>query len=190
MKSQIETWSDVESKGIKWSVSTLGRVRVGPHSTQYVRMRNGKLQEFVSTFGARDITPWLERNGYLEVATMREGKRVKERLHRLVALAFCDGYEPGLTVNHIDGNKTNNTPSNLEWVSLAKNTEHQWRTGLVAGVGEDHHNAKLTTKQVVYIRRLLAAGISAHALSIVAGVSFATIAYIRDGKRWAHVAKT
>lgn len=127
MKSQIETWSDVESKGIKWSVSTLGRVRVGPHSTQYVRMRNGKLQEFVSTFGARDITPWLERNGYLEVATMREGKRVKERLHRLVALAFCDGYEPGQAI--LSGSALQRTPSTngeQAWsLALAKTTTMQ-----------------------------------------------------------------
>ena len=118
---------------------------------------------------------------------MRHGKRIKQTLHRLVALAFCEGYEPNLTVNHIDGNKTNNAPGNLEWISLAKNTEHQWRTGLATGIGEEHCQAKLTTKQVVYIRRLLRQGVPAHALSIVAGVSAGAISLIRDGKRWAHV---
>lgn len=115
---------------------------------------------------------------------MKGGKRIKERVHRLVARAFVDGYADGLTVNHIDGNKLNNAASNLEWVSLARNTQHQWESGLVDLRGEANPMAKLTSKRVVYIRRLLAQGIPAHTIAVVAGVSNKMIIKIRDGHAW------
>ena len=49
---------------------------------------------------------------------------------RLVAMAWVDGYEQGLTVNHIDGNSLNNNAANLEWVSLKRNIQLGFETGL------------------------------------------------------------
>ena len=49
---------------------------------------------------------------------------------RLIALTWCDGYEDGMTVNHIDGNPMNNSASNLEWVTRADNIRHGFETGL------------------------------------------------------------
>lgn len=69
-------------------------------------------------------------------------------------------------------------------MSLARNSQHQWECGLVDLRGEAHPGAKLSSKQVVYIRRLLAHGVAAHTLAVIAGVSDSTIAFIRDGKRW------
>ena len=45
-------------------------------------------------------------------------------VHRLVAMAFVDGYEVGKEVNHIDENKQNNVSTNLEWVSTSQNVLH------------------------------------------------------------------
>lgn len=45
-------------------------------------------------------------------------------LHRLVAEAFLDTWDPKLTVNHIDGNKLNNHPNNLEMVTQTENMKH------------------------------------------------------------------
>lgn len=178
----------VVSKGVTWIVHSDGAVSAPGHTTRYRRKRGGKVQEFDITFPERKISPCVARNGYAEVAVMKNGKRVKERLHRLVALAFVEGHEAGLTVNHIDGNKLNNAASNLEWVSLARNTQHQWESGLVDLRGESHPSAKLTTKRVVYIRRLLSQGISAHTLAVVAGVSHRIVTRIRDGKAWTAMA--
>ncbi len=51
-------------------------------------------------------------------------------VHRLVAQYFCDGYAEGLVVNHIDGDKTNNRSSNLEWVTRSENDLHAFSLGL------------------------------------------------------------
>lgn len=184
MKTSVEQWASVQSKGLTWFVSTHGRVRAPAHTTTLTRTRNGKTSTFTATFKERDIRPCAARHGYLEVAVLYQGTRIKERLHRLVALAFVPGHADGLTVNHIDGNKLNNSAENLEWVSLSRNTKHQWEAGLVDLRGERNPNAKLTTKRVVYIRRLLAQGIPAHTLAIVAGVSGSLIEKIRDGRSW------
>lgn len=37
-----------------------------------------------------------------------------------------------MTVNHIDGNPLNNSASNLEWVSLERNIQHGFKSGLYA----------------------------------------------------------
>jgi hypothetical protein len=52
------------------------------------------------------------------------------RLHRIVALTFIENPENKEQVNHIDGNKTNNAVSNLEWVTNQENQIHKFKTGL------------------------------------------------------------
>lgn len=53
-------------------------------------------------------------------------------LHRLIAEAFIPLMVEGekIQVNHYDGDKTNNTPSNLEWVTPSGNITHAYETGL------------------------------------------------------------
>lgn len=45
-------------------------------------------------------------------------------VHRLVAMAFCNGYFDKADVNHKDGNKSNNISSNLEWCTRSENQIH------------------------------------------------------------------
>ena len=52
-----------------------------------------------------------------------------EALHRIVAATFL-GRHDHLYVNHKDGNKTNNMPSNLEFVTHQQNMVHAVETGL------------------------------------------------------------
>jgi hypothetical protein len=74
--------------------------------------------------------PTLDKStGYLVVGLWSNNKGHREYVHRIVAKAFVPG-DTSLSVNHKDGNKLNNTPDNLEWVSLADNTRHQHATGL------------------------------------------------------------
>lgn len=59
-------------------------------------------------------------------------KGINRYSHRLVAEAFhSESYFEGAEVNHIDGVKTHNHYSNLEWVTRKENIRHGFRTGLI-----------------------------------------------------------
>lgn len=62
-----------------------------------------------------------------------DGIKTTRGAHHLVCLAF-NGPPPNdgkrYEVNHIDGNKHNNVPNNLEWTTRSENTLHALKTGL------------------------------------------------------------
>lgn len=57
-------------------------------------------------------------NGYDYINTNWKGKQWQKGLHRIVAEVFVPGKSDINTeVHHIDGNKKNNSASNLQWIS-------------------------------------------------------------------------
>lgn len=65
-------------------------------------------------------------NGGYQRVCLYNGKR-KERFfkHRLVAMHFLDNKDNLEQVNHVDGNKTNNHYTNLEWITQKGNELHK-----------------------------------------------------------------
>jgi hypothetical protein len=57
----------------------------------------------------------------------------KYALHRIIASTFIDNLEPEIynVVNHIDGNKLNNSASNLEWTTIKGNNIHNHKCGFI-----------------------------------------------------------
>jgi hypothetical protein len=68
--------------------------------------------------------------GYLQVCLTKDGKSKTYTVHRLVAKAFLPNLKNKKQVNHIDGNKENNSIDNLEWVTSSENNKHAFITGL------------------------------------------------------------
>lgn len=68
-------------------------------------------------------------SGYKTVYLYKEGKLHTRLVHRLVAKAFCEGYEEGLVVNHMDGDRLNNRYTNLEWVTQRENVRDSMKRG-------------------------------------------------------------
>jgi hypothetical protein len=63
--------------------------------------------------------------GYYFVGLSKNGKKKFHSVHRLVALAFVP-LEPGKDyVDHRDGDRTNNSLTNLRWVTNQQNTQNQ-----------------------------------------------------------------
>lgn len=184
----MSEWRTVNWKGFDLEVSDDQQVRRPAVRTEFQQVRCGIPSTKVAVFPARELKPYVTQGGYVEVGFVASRRRYRALLHRLVAMAFCDGYAEDKCVNHINGDKLDNRPSNLEWVTLAENTAHAWTTGLVDLNGDKQPGSKLTPTQVRAIRRLLDGGASCNAIAEAVGVSSSTIYFIRDGKRWANVA--
>ena len=70
------------------------------------------------------------RTGYYSVDLMKNGKRYKFRVHRLVAEAFIPNPDNLPMVNHKDEDKLNNLASNLEWCDNTYNSQYPNNLGV------------------------------------------------------------
>ncbi len=99
-------------------------------------------------FKGKILRTKLDGWGYKEVSLSAFGKGKTVKVHRLVALAFL-GNPFGLTMNHISGIKTDNSPGNIEYVTQSENNLHAYRAGLQRSPkGEQNGRSKLTESQV------------------------------------------
>ena len=95
-------------------------------------------------------------NGYLSASLSGSSYLI----HRLVAETFiAKRNNDQIQVNHIDGIKTNNMITNLEWSYPKENTRHAFDTGLaINNIGENSHLSKFTNSQVEEICQYLSDG--------------------------------
>ncbi len=136
--------------------------------------------------GNRVKKPARKANGYLQVVLYHDRKPHHRNVHRLVASVFVPNPDHKPCVNHIDGVKSNNRPSNLEWVTHHENTQHGITAGLLT-VGSDRYNSKLTSEDVCEI--LTSPDMRLRELAERYSVSISTIWNIRHGVSWKHVAR-
>lgn len=93
---------------------------------------NGK-GELWSLVNKRLLSPYIDAMGYLMYGVQPDvGRRTILGMHRLLALTFIPyaANVDSLDVNHVDGVKSNNDLSNLEWVDRKGNCNHAFSTGL------------------------------------------------------------
>jgi hypothetical protein len=120
---RTEIWKDIPGYEGVYQASCLGRVRSldkimmlcsGPyiHKGRVLKPRPGTTSP------------------YLLVSLSRDGVRKMVLLHRIIALVFVENIDSKPEVNHINGNKFDNRPENLEWVTSSENKIHALATGL------------------------------------------------------------
>jgi phenylalanyl-tRNA synthetase alpha subunit len=152
-------------------VSNIGNVK---------RLKNEKA--FLEKLIGRSV----DRYGYVKRVLCKQGKLKNFTEHRLVATAFIENPENKLTINHINGIKTDNRVENLEWNTNLENKQHAISTGLTNLKGTNHPRCKLSDKDVLEIREI---GFSQTrtALSKKYGVSRNSILGIINRKYWNHI---
>jgi len=126
---------------------------------------------------------------YLGISRMKYGVYIIGFAHRLVWQHFFGDIPDGLIINHINGAKKDNRPSNLELATYGYNAQHAHRV-LNAGRdqrGEKNHATKLTRAQIIDMRRRRAAGESLDSLAASFATAFQTVSKIVRGERWAHI---
>ena len=170
-----EEWLPCPDYEDSYEVSNLGRVRsVDRVSGSRPGIIKGKV-----------LKPFLNRRKYLEVNLFKNSKSIPKIIHRLVAKAFLDNPENKSQVNHKDGNKLNNSISNLEWFTNSENQKHAYRLGLQPSrIGENNSNTKITDKDVTLLKQLYNSGMSIIEVSNSMNISVSIIRQIIYGRTW------
>ena len=149
----------------------------------------GQVRRMTKARGARAglmLTHYVRPDGYHVVNLRRGGLGCVRFVHRLVLEAFVGPCPPGMEACHFDGNKGNNTLSNLRWDTRAGNMHDQSRHGKT-NRGEKAHNAVLTPDLVRDIRQMRADGIPIRQVAAYAGVAESTVSLAVHRKNWAHI---
>lgn len=180
-----ERWRIISSHP-DYAISCAGRVkRVKPD-------RLGRISD-------KPLTPVLGNHGYLIVTLHRDAQQSTQLVHRLVCAAFCGPPpSPRHQAAHSDGDRTNNTTSNLAWLTPGENNEQKRGHGtmLIGDAhparidgsylprGSRHANSKLTDDDVIAIR----ADQRAHTrIAKSFGVSQSLVSQIKSYRIWRHV---
>lgn len=106
----IEIFKDIRGYEGLYRVSNLGRI-YSIRTNKYLRLNKHKC-------------------GYLKTILFKDGKSKTFLVHRLVASNFIENPSQYREVNHIDGDKTNNVVTNLEWCTVSENTKHAYNNNL------------------------------------------------------------
>lgn len=122
--------------------------------------------------------PLTNKKGYLKIKYRGHGLLV----HRIVYAAFVGPLDAQLVINHIDGNPSNNQPSNLELITQAENNTHAHR---VLGKKPRSTGYKVTQEVADEIRRQVAEeNIRACELAKKYSLSKSNISSILNNKTW------
>ena len=153
----MEIWK-VIARQPKYEVSNMGNIR---------RSDTGRL-----------LKPRFQVNGYLRVNFGKDTQLV----HRLAATAFLKPDAARPTVNHLDGDKTNNEACNLAWATLAENNAHSAHKRLA--VNNPKRAMKLTLEIAQQIREAHAAGTRSAQIAARFDISPAMVRNIAYGRSW------
>lgn len=117
INTNTEIWKPITDYQGIYEVSNLGIIRGLDRILPDGKKWKGRL-----------IKTRISKDGYIRVKLCKNSIVKTIYLHRIVMDSF-KGYS-NLDVNHKDGCKTNNTLSNLEYVSRSENLKHAYKLGL------------------------------------------------------------
>lgn len=130
-----------------------------------------------------------DKLGYVMLQYSENGKYKNYKVHRLIALTFIPNTDNKPEVNHIDGDKTNNHVSNLEWVTRRENILHGHAIGLYDLKGINNGRSILTEDIVHALCKWYEDDINnTPKLAVVKfNISIQQASKIRCGIAWKHI---
>jgi hypothetical protein len=120
---ETEIWKDVVDFEGFYQVSNLGRVQ----SCDRIVVRNGQGD---MNMKGKMMAKYQSTFGYCPISLYKDGKCKKTMVHIVVAHAFIGERPLKNDINHIDGDKSNNSVSNLEYCTRSENMIHAFQSGL------------------------------------------------------------
>jgi hypothetical protein len=121
----MERWMDIKGYEGTYQVSDQGQIRIIEHTKVN---KNG----VVSLHKTHIMKQKRYKQKGLKIRLYKNTTYKDYAVSRLVAYTFYNqNINDGLTVNHIDGNNTNNHLDNLEIITLQDNIKHAFENGLM-----------------------------------------------------------
>lgn len=129
-----ETWRDIAGYEGYYKVSNKGRVKRLNRTVEFRAGRNHALQTKQVHETIMPQYGWADKGNkgdhridkaYLICQLCKDGTQKRFYVHRLVAGAFCDGYDESvgrIYVDHADADGHNNHADNLSWVTISENS--------------------------------------------------------------------
>ena len=174
-----EVWRQVPGFEEIIEASSEGRLRSIPRMVVSKRWFRGR------RVNGCVLTPALTSSGYLKVTIYAATGRVTASVHRLICAAFHGpAPSPEHQTNHKDGDKRNNIPSNLEWVTAQENSQHAIGCLGKGGGGERNHNCRLSANDIAMIVSERQNGTTCRALAETFGITVAHVSRIATGQSW------
>jgi len=160
-----------------------------PGSEGYFATRDGRI------FSSRrrrtvELRQCMDSWGYKSLSILVDGRLKTTRVHILILKAFQGPRPPNAVSRHLDGNKENNSASNLAWGTQSQNVLDCVKHGtqICLRRGADRPMAKLQTLDVIAIREHYKRGHYTQAkLGQMFGIDQTTVSIIVTGKQWTHV---
>lgn len=141
--------------------------------------------EIYSLLSAKIMKTHGDKDGYQQLRmTVEKGKAVTVKAHRLIAQTFIPNPENKPFVNHKNGNKEDNTVSNLEWCTAKENNIHARQTGLLNDYGINNSRAVCNEETLKEIRRLISEGKGNTEIEKMTSISNKVISNIRRGRNY------
>lgn len=109
-----------------YEASNIGRVR---SLDRDVRSEN-RFYSGTRTVKGRILKQSTDRNGYPIVAMSKNKRSICHCVHQIVSWAFHGFPSDGQVVDHLNGDKTDNRPENLEYVTRSENLRRAHKMGL------------------------------------------------------------
>ena len=153
----------------------------------YYALEDGNIYSETS---GRNLSKHLDKDGYEKVRLVSLDGRHTYSVHRLILESFfpIENME-NLQVNHLDGNKQNNSLSNLEWSTCQENINHACKNNLRHNqIGEYNNATKLTEENVKeIIEMLLSKQFTQKEIGKRFEVSEDVVGAIKNKRNWKHL---
>ena len=129
----------------------------------------------------------LDKSGYYNLRfTNKDGNKVTRWAHRLLTEAFNGPCPEGKECRHHDGNRLNLNRENLSWATHKENCSDRSKHGTQVK-GEKATFAKVTEKDVLWIREKDKEGWSSSEIAKRLPITPRAVRFIRDRETWKHI---